>query len=342
MKVVAYYDIDDLRCEERPVPSLKTGEVLVKTEACGLCGTDLSKIANRSVPPETVLGHEVVGKVEQAGKGVEKFKRGDRVFFAHHVPCFLCHYCQRGNHTLCRQFKETNIDPGGFAEYVRVPRLNVEKTMLLIPEAVSFEEASLVEPLATVLRSLRKCNPQPGEEAMVIGSGPIGILHVHLLKKVFGCGKVIAVDLIEERLAGAKTFGADEVINPGKENLEEKVKKVTAAKGVDLVIVAVGSVEALEEAIKVVGKGGKVEFFAQCPPDSSLTLDPNLVYHSEVTLLGSYSSTPFEQRMALELLSSGKIEIKKLVTHRFPLEKVPDAVRLARRAKDCLKILIVP
>jgi L-iditol 2-dehydrogenase len=342
MKAAVYYDIDDLRCEERPIPSIKPGEVLVKVKVCGLCGTDLSKIVNKSADRGTVLGHEVVGEIQEVGKEVKKFKKGERVFFAHHVPCFICHYCQRGHHTLCKQFKETNIEPGGFTEHVRVPRLNVEKTMFSLPEAISYEEASLIEPIATVLRSLGKCNPQPTDAVVVIGAGPIGILHIQLLKRVFGSGEVIAVDLIDKRLTGAREFGADEVVNPQKEDLPEKVKKVTEGKGVDLVIVAVGNVDALEEGIKVVRKGGKVEFFAECPPNSSLTLDPNLIYHSEVTLLGSYSSTPLEQRMALELLRLRKIEIKKLVTHRFPLEKISEAVKLAQEAKDCLKILIIP
>ncbi len=341
MKAAVYYNLDDIRYEEVAQPEIGRGEVLVKVRSCGLCGTDISKMVQRTVTPPAVLGHEVAGDVEKVGDGVEKFHPGDRVFVAHHVPCLLCHWCRRGNYTLCPQFRRTNIDPGGFAQYIRVPALNVEKTMLSIPEDLSYEEACLIESTACCLRAIIKCQIQLGDRVAIVGMGPMGLLHLQLAH-LAGATQVIALDLVNHRLEISKRFGAEAIINPEKEDPLPTVKRLTEGRGADLSIVATGSVEAIGQAMRLVREGGRVNFFAECPPDSRLTIDPNLIYHSEVTLMGSYSSTPYEQRMALDLIRLGRIKVRELITHRFKLKNLNEAVRLAKEGKQSLKIIIVP
>ncbi len=341
MKAAVYYAPDDIRCEELPRPRIGKGEILVRVRSCGLCGTDIGKIVERTVVPPVVLGHEVAGEVVEAGEGVEKFRSGDRVFVAHHVPCFACHYCRHGNHSLCQQFRSTNIDPGGFAEYIRVPAPNVEKTTLLLPKNLSYEEASLIESTACCLRAIRRCLIQPGDTIVIVGVGPMGLLNLQLAL-LLGAGQVIALDLIEQRLEMARKFGAKHSLNPEREDPLKVVKQLTEGRGADVAIVAVGKTSAIAQAIKLVRGGGTVTLFAECPPHSSLSLDPNIIYHSEVNLRGSYSSTPEGQEIALELMKTGKLKIKELITHRFPLKKLSEAVTLAREARESLKIIITP
>jgi len=341
MKAAVYYAPDDIRCEEVPRPRIGKGEILVRVRSCGLCGTDIGKIVERTVTPPIVLGHEIAGEVVEAGEGVEKFRPGDRVFIAHHVPCFVCHYCRHGNHSLCQQFRSTNIDPGGFAEYIRVPALNVEKTTLPLPEDLSYEEASLIESTACCLRAIRRYPIQPGDTMVVIGVGPLGLLHLQLAL-LLGVGQVIALDLVDERLEVAKKLGARHSLNPERENTLKAVQQLTEGRGADAAIVAVGNTTAIAQAIKLVRGGGTVILFAECSPRSLLSLDPNIIYHSEINLLGSYSSTPQEQRIALELIKTGRLKVKEIITHRFPLRKLSQAVALAREARESLKIIINP
>ena len=275
------------------------------------------------------------------GEGIKKFLSGDRVFVAHHVPCFTCHYCRHGNHGLCQQFRSTNIDPGGFAEYIRVPAPHVEKTTLPLPEDLSYEEASLIEPAACCLRAIRRCSLQPGDTVVIMGIGPMGLLNLQLAL-LLGAGQAMALDLIDERLEVAKKFGAKHSVNPGRENPLEVVKQLTEGRGADVAIVAVGNTAAIAQAIKLVRGGGTVILFAECLPLSLLSLDPNVIYHSEVNLRGSYSSTPEEQGIALELIKTGRLGVKELITHRFPLERLSQAVILAREARESLKIIINP
>ena len=195
MKAAVYYAPDDIRCEELPRPRIGKGELLVRVRSCGLCGTDIGKIVGRTVTPPLVLGHEVAGEVVEVGEGIKNFCLGDRVFVAHHVPCFTCHYCRHGNHSLCKQFRSTNIDPGGFAEYIRVPVPNVEKTTFLLPDNLSYEEAVLIEPTACCLRAIKRCPFQPGDTVVGMGGGPMGLLHLQLALLSWA-GRVIVLALV--------------------------------------------------------------------------------------------------------------------------------------------------
>ncbi|MCK4437085.1 zinc-dependent dehydrogenase [bacterium] len=338
MKAAVYYNLNDIRYEEVARPEIGRGEVLLKVRSCGLCGTDISKMVQMLVTPPAILGHEVAGDVEEVGDGVEKFHPGDRVFAAHHVPCFVCHWCRHGNYSLCPEFRRTNIDPGGFAEYIRIPHINVARAMFRIPDELSYEEASLIESTACCLRAILKCRIQPADTVVVVGCGPMGLLHLKLAL-LLGAGQVIASDLVNYRRMVAEKFGAGCSINPQAENVRGKVMELTSGRGADLAIVAVGNPQAISQAMSLVREGGTVSLFAECPGGSKLTVDPNLIYH-EVNLIGSYSSTPSEQRIAFELIRSGRLKLKGLITHRFKLEQLGEAVKLARQQKESLKIVI--
>lgn len=339
MKAACYYDIGDIRCEEMERPRIGRGEILIRVRVCGLCGTDVSKMRERSVPVPAVLGHEVAGDIAELGEGVEEFEVGERIVVTHHVPCFVCNYCRHGNYSQCESFKRMNIIPGGFAEYIRVLPPGVEKSTFKIPDNLSYEEACFTETVACCLRGIERCGIKAGDRVMIVGAGVVGLLHLQLAK-LFGAGRIIVADLVDFRLDVASRIGADITINIDKEKAGKRVDEGTDSCGADVVIVAVGSVDALGAAFNFVSKGGKILFFAECPRDSILKLDPNLVYHSEVTLLGSYSSTPLEQRTALQLIESGKIKVKGLITHRRKLDKMAEAVSLAMEGKESLKIII--
>lgn len=341
LKAAVYYDINDIRYEEVPLPEISRDEVLVRMEACGLCGTDLHKILNRAVPPPAVLGHEVAGQIERLGSQVEGFKQGDKVIVFHHIPCFVCTWCRHGNHSLCPEFKKLNISPGGFAEYLRVSGPSVKSGLLKIPDSLSYEEATLIEPTACCLRAIARADLRPGDTVVVIGAGPAGLLHIQLCR-LLGASKVMAVDRVMERLNTAASFGAEVTANSETEDIQKKIKETTGGMGADIAIVAAGNIKAIKSGINLVRPGGTVLFFAESPAESILEVDPNLIYHSEVTLIGSYSSTPHEHRQALSLIASGRLKAKQLITHRFKLYELSEAVKLATRAGDSLKIILTP
>lgn len=340
MKAGVYYGPGDIRIEDIPTPAAGPGELLIRVRSCGLCGTDIAKYRHRLVEPPVVLGHEVAGDVEEVGPGVSRFEKGDRVVLLHHIPCFVCDYCRHGHHTMCEDFRPTNIDPGGFAEFIRVKPASVTKSMLKIPDALSYDAASMAESTACCLRGILRCNIRPGDSVAVIGAGPAGLILAQLARNV-GAGQVIVTDLVQARLEAALRLGADEAVNISSEDPVQKVKEATAG-GPDVIIVAVGSTEAQQQALQMAKKGSVVNFFAECPPESVVRLDPNLVYHSEITLVGSYSSTPPDLRAALVLIHSGRIDTGGLITHRLPLDALQKAFDLAVDAHESLKIVINP
>ncbi len=336
MKVASFHDINDMSYEDVDTPSIKEREILIKVKVCGLCGTDVSKIRGKTVATPVVLGHEVAGDIAEIGDGVEGFEVGERVVLSHHAPCSTCRYCRHGSHSQCETFKKRHISPGGFAEYVRVLPRGVEKSTFKIPDNLSYEQASFTEPLACCLRAIERCNIRRGDSVMIVGAGSVGLLHLQLAL-LSGASRVVVSDMVDFRLNSALKLGADAVVNPGKDSVEEIRRVVDRA---DLVIVAVGNINALEQSLNFVSRGGKIMFFAECPHNSVLRLDPNLVYYSEVTLLGSYSSTPLEQKVALELIEKERIRVKELITHRFKLNKLSEAVKLAMETGNSLKIII--
>jgi len=339
MKVAMYYSPRDVRIENVPKPKISSDEILVEMKACGVCGSDLMEWYLKNRTP-LVLGHEPTGVVAEAGDRVKGFEVGDRVFVHHHVACLVCHYCVRGDYTMCEEFGRTHIQPGGFAEFFRVPAPNLKVDTLKIPDDLAFEEATLIEPIACCVRALRKCNIQTGDTVAIIGAGPSGIIHV-MLSRCFGAGQVIVSDLIAYRLEAARNFGADLTVNPREESLTGKVEKVTGGRGADLVMVTAPSLKALADGIKVCRRGGTVCLFAPLQPKEKTKISPYRLFFSEITLVPSYSTSHVETRMALEMLNSGKLRIRELITHVFPLTRVMDAFKTAAEGKECLKVVVL-
>lgn len=338
MKVAVYYNPDDIRVEDKPKPKIGSKDILVEMRACGLCGSDLMDwYLEKRVP--LVLGHEPSGTIVEAGSEVEGFEPGDRVFAHHHVACLTCHYCRHGDYTLCPSFRETHLDPGGFAEYFRVPNDNVLTDTLKIPEEMSFEEATFIEPTACCIKGLRETDPQPGDSIAIVGTGPTGLLLLELAQ-VFGAGTTFTTDLVEYRLKVAESLGATHTLNPTKQDVVTIVKQETENRGADIVFVTAPNLRALETGLDMCRRGGTLCIFAPTPPDVSLAISPNKIFFSETKIVGSYSASHLETRMALELMKNRRIDVQKLISHRLPLEKINEAYRLASRDKNCLKVII--
>jgi L-iditol 2-dehydrogenase len=322
-----------------PTPEIGKDEVLVEMKACGICGSDLMDWYLKSRAP-LVLGHEPAGVIAKKGHNVEGFDIGDRVFVHHHVACLTCHYCTHGDYTLCEQFHKTNIEPGGLSEYFKVPAPNLQIDTLKIPETISFEEASLIEPVGCCVRALNKCNIQAGDSLAIIGVGAIGMIHV-ALSKAFGAGKTFASDIIDHRLNVAKQFGADVTVNSAKEDLSTVVKAETYGMGADIAVVTAPTLEAYKAGLDVCRKGGKLCVFAPIRPDQYLQISPKELFFSEIQIIPSYSTSHLETRAALKLIELGRIDAKKLITHRFRLVDAAKAFKTASESKESLKVVIL-
>lgn len=342
MKAAVYYDIGDIRYEEVDKPTIGFGEVLVKMKSCGLCGTDIHKMLYKTVNTPAVLGHEAVGEIVEIGQGVDEFNIGDRVFFAHHVPCFTCEYCVRGKYTLCKQFKETNIFPGGFSEYIRVPRLNVENTMHIIPEDLSYREATLIEPLSCCLYGAKKLNIRHGDSVLIMGAGQVGALFCQLMKNS-GAGEVFVSDISEYNLEKVKEFGVDGTVNVSKKNVVEGINELTNNKGVNIVIVAAGVPSLLKDAINCVDRGGQVLVFSPFNTELPIEIDANRFFNDEISVIGSYSSTPYEYDIGMNMIANKEIDGNKMITHVLKLSELEKALNTATDTNEnSMKIIIEP
>lgn len=339
MKVATYYSQEDIRIEETPKPRIGEDEVLVEMKACGICGSDLMSWYLKNRAP-LVLGHEPAGIIAKAGSKVECFTVGDRVFVHHHVACLTCHYCLHGDYTLCEQFHKTYIEPGGFSEYFRVPAPNLQIDTLKIPENISFEEATLIEPIGCCLRALKKCGIKAGDSVAIIGAGPAGVIHT-VLAKISGAAKTIVGDLIDYRLRMAEKFGADVTFNPEKGDFAEVVKAETDGRGADLVVVAAPNIGAYKTGVGVCRRGGRLCVFAPTLPGEYLSVSPKELFFSEIQMIPSYSTSHLETRTALELIKCGRIDAKGLITHRFPLTDAAEAFKTAIKNKEGLKVIVL-
>ena len=340
MRVAMYYSNQDVRLEEMPTPQIGPGEVLMGVEASGICGTDLLEWYRLHKAP-LVLGHEVAGVIAAVGEGAEKYKEGDRICAAHHVPCNICHYCLSGHHTVCDTLRRTNFDPGGFAEYLRLPRINVEQGIFPLPDKMSFEEATFVEPLACVLRGQRLAHLQPGQSVLVIGSGIAGLLHIQLAR-TSGAGYVMATDIVDYRLETARKFGADVAVQ-AKEYKPDYLRRAVDGRLADLVVICSGAQSAINQALESVERGGTVLFFAPTEPGVTVPISVNdLFWRNEITLTSSYGGSPADYAAALELIQSGKIRVREMITHRLGLAETGPGFQLVDRAQDSLKVIIEP
>lgn len=336
MKIARCYSFDDVRVEETGVPKIGPGEALARVRVCGVCtGEAMPWYVNRKCP--MVLGHEPVGVIEKLGSGVNGFRPGDRVFFHHHTSCGRCVDCRRGHPTLCKEFHETHLDPGGFAEYVRIPRLNLQKDTLKLPKSVSDEDGVLIEPLACSIHAIRRLNFQKKDTVLVVGTGIMGILNIQVAR-VFGAGRVLACDLKKDRRAAALRFGADAAFAPSI----ARVRKETAGRGADCVIVGPPNIKALEFGFESAAPGATIQLFAPMPPRSNAACDFHDLYFKEQAITTSYSCDATDTRFALRLLARKKIKTKGLITHRFGLDGVGEALRKTYEGKGILKAAIYP
>jgi len=339
LKAVFIKGLGEIEVKDVSIPKINSKEVLVKMIVCGVCGTDIEKIRGESATP-LKLGHEVTGVIVDVGASVKKFKVGDRVFVHHHVPCYTCYYCRHGDYTMCDEFPKNNLDPCGMAEYFRVPEANVERgAVLKLPDRVEFDEAALIEPIGCCIRGLNKVKINVGDDALIVGAGPIGLIMISLLK-IFGAGSIIVSETSSFRLSAAKNFDVDAAVNPINEDLKETVYKVTDGKGVDLAIIAVGNAKTIPQALDLLRKGGKLLLFGSPPIGDSLIYDANKIFLRELKIIPSYSTTEIETNMALKLLKLKKIDALKLISHRFKLDEAEKALKLAAESDKTLKVLI--
>jgi L-iditol 2-dehydrogenase len=342
MKAAMLYGIKDLRIEEVPRPEVNVGEVLVKVRAATTCGTDL-KILQRGYVEKvirlpTVFGHEWAGEVVEVADGLEWPRKGMRVRAGNSAPCLHCVMCQKGKYNLCEDMIWLW---GAYAEYIKVPARMVLVNMQEIPQHVSFEEAAITEPLACVLHGVEEAGVKLGDSVAIIGAGPIGLLHLLVAKRI-GAEKVIMIDLVEERLDFAKKLGADEVVNAGKDDAVEKVRQLTNGYGVDVAIEAIGLPQTWEQALKLVRKGGTVLEFGGCPPGTEVKVNAELLHYGEVTVLGTFHTTPLHFRKALNLIASRTIDVRPLITRRMGLDEIVEAFQILATSKSEIKIAIIP
>jgi L-iditol 2-dehydrogenase len=338
MKAAVYHGMHDIRIEAMRQPKIGKGEALVHMKACGICGSDLMDWYIKPRAP-LVLGHEPAGIISEVGVDVKAFDVGDRVFVHHHVACLTCHYCLHGDYTLCEQFHKTNIKPGGFAEYFVAPSSSIQCDTFKLPESISFEEATLIEPAGCCIKALRKVNLQPNDSVAIVGAGTTGIIHI-ALSKLFLADKVFATDLYDTRLKAAKAFGADFVINPNREDAVKRIRSETDGRGADIVVVTAPSIEAYKTGLASCRKGGRLCAFAPTQPNEYFEIRPKEMFFSETQIIPSYSTSHIETRMALELIRSGKLKLKSLITDHFALEKTAEAFKLAKESRKSLKIIV--
>jgi L-iditol 2-dehydrogenase len=336
MKVAVYYSNDDVRIEERPVPGIGEGELLVKVMASGICGSDVMEWYRKKKAP-LVPGHELSGEVVEVGRGAV-FSRGDRVAVLHKVPCDACSHCLKGHHSSCDTARSTNIDPGGFSEYIRVPAINAEKGTFVIPGRLSYEEAAFLEPLGCAVRAQRIAGISKGDSVLVMGSGIAGLLHIRLCL-ARGAGRVFATDISDYRLRMARGSGA--VPLKASANVPELLRESIGGLA-DKVIVCTGARGALLQAFESVERGGSIMLFAVPRPGEDVPIPFNDIWTNEIRMLTSYYTSPGDIREALGLLASGKVEVPDLITHRLPLERIGEGFRLVADAGESCKVMLMP
>lgn len=339
MRVAMYYNNRDVRLEELPKPKIGPGEILVKVISSGICGSDVLEWYRIKKAPR-VLGHEIAGEIVEVGKGVEEYKVGERVFVSHHIPCNTCHYCLNGYHTACETLHTTNYDPGGFAEYIRVPQLNVDRGVFVLPDEMSFEDGVFVEPLACVIRGQRIVQLKPGQSVLILGSGISGLLHL-LLARAVGAGRIITTDISEYRMEAARRFGADAVI-PATEDVPARVCQINDGRPVDLVIVCTGALSAFNQALQSVDRGGTILCFATTTPDVNLSVPINEFWRNEIKLMPSYGNAPLDAAIAIELIRADRLPVRDMITHRLGLEETASGFQLVAEAKESIKVIIEP
>mgnify|MGYP001990611882 FL=1 len=321
--------------------SVGPGDILVKMRACGICGSDVEKVFGKYGQPSMRLGHEPAGTIMEVGSEISNFSVGDRVFTHHHVACYSddCHECNHGNETMCKKYYESNLEPCGLADEYIVPEWNVKHGgVLKIPDSMSFEDAAMIEPLACCIRAWNKFTHKNNDSIAVLGIGPTGIMHA-LLAKIYGFEKIFCLDFNEFRLDFAKKFEAI-AINSGNTNALEQIKSETANQGVDVVIVATSSLNALKDAVNFVRKGGTIVMFGVPSKGAIIDLDMSEIYSKGITIVNSYAASDFDTKEALEKISNKQINVSQLITHKYNLQECQEAFVHAKSGDNAMKIII--
>jgi len=347
MQAAVYRGSSVVAVEQVPTPEIGPGEILVRVEACGVCHTDLKKVEYDLLPPPRIYGHETAGIVVKTGAGVTRFQPGDRVIAFHHIPCGSCFYCDHKLYAQCPGYKKVGVTAGfeaaggGFAQYVRVMDWIVERGVEKIPDGVSFEDASLVEPLNTCLKAVNQCDPQPGDTVLVMGQGPIGLMFTMLAAQ--RGARVVATDYFDHRLAISLQCGAGSALNPRVSDVATSLKNMTDGRGADIVFVAVSAKGIVEEAVRYSRPGAKIMLFAQTSEQERIDLSGASICVGERSLLGSYSASVDIQREGADLIFQGKLPVHLLISHRFPLDRIKDAFHLALHpTAESLKVVVQP
>ncbi|MDI6864206.1 MULTISPECIES: zinc-dependent dehydrogenase [Thermodesulfovibrio] len=342
MRVAKLYKFGDIRIEEIPLPEPSPKEALVRVKACGICSGDVMPWYIEKKAP-LVLGHEISGEIIKIGDKIKSeisLKEGDRVAVHHHAPCMSCFFCKRGDFVQCETWKKSKIIPGGLAEYIVVPEVNLKNDTLRLPDSVSFEEGALVEPVACVVKSLKRANIKKGDTIVVIGLGVMGQIHI-MLAKEFGAERVIGADMVSFRLKKALQAGADYVIDVSQKNIYEEIKKITDGLMAQEVIVGPGNVNLITDSLKLVSRGGTLLIFTPTPPEEKLSFSVNDIYFNDITITTSYSCGSDDMKRALNFIETGIVRSNLLITHRFKLNETKKAYDITALAKDSLKCMIL-
>jgi L-iditol 2-dehydrogenase len=339
MKTAMYYNNNDVRIEEMPIPSISDEELLVQVKASGICGSDVMEWYRIKTAPR-VLGHEITGDIVKAGKNIEKFSVGDRVFVSHHVPCNTCPYCKNDQHTLCDTLHSTNFDPGGFAEYLRVPPINVDHGVFKLPDTVSYHEGVFIEPLACVIRGMRKANFTEGNTIAVLGSGISGLLHI-MLAKQWGAAKIFTTDVVPFRLDMAKKIGAHHTLD-ARQDIPKQIKKLNNNQLPNFVVVCTSAPYAMTQAFQTIGRGGTILLFAPTAPGIDIPTPLFDLWNKGITMYTTYAGGPKDIQQAISLLKTKKLPLSTLITHVLPLTKAADGFRLVAEAQNSMKIILEP
>ncbi len=339
MLVAVYYNNRDIRIQEMPKPEIASDEILVKVMACGICGSDVIEWYRVPKAPR-VLGHEATGVIEKTGEKVTRYDVGDRVFVSHHVPCNKCQYCLKGHHTACETLHTTNYYPGGFSQYIQVPKINVEYGVYKLLSDMSYHEGAFIEPLACVIRGQRLATIQKEDTLLIIGSGISGILHTQLAK-LKGVQKIVAADINPYRLKLAEKFGAHHTIN-AKENLPQKLKEINEGKPADQVVICTGAKQAALSSLECVDKGGTILFFAVPDPTVKIPVPITQFWRNEITMKTSYGAAPCDLEESLEILAQKKVNVTDMITHKLSLQQTAEGFTLVADAGESLKVIIEP
>ena len=337
MRVAMYYNNSDVRLEEMPEPEIGERELLVKVKACGICGSDVMEWYRIKKAP-LVLGHEIAGDIVEIGSEVKGYRIGDRVFVSHHVPCNTCHYCLAGHHSVCDTLRTTNFYPGGFAEYLRVPEINVDRGVFKLPSGMSYKEAVFIEPLGCVYRGQRLAGFRPGMSVLIIGSGVTGLLFVKLLRAL-GAGRILTTDINDYKLEKSREFGADAALH-ATGDIPSKVRELNDGNLADFVVTTAGAPKAVEAAFNAVDRGGTILFFAPSMPDAEINFPLARLWKDEVKTVTSYAASPLDLTTAIELIRSGRVQVKDMITHRLPLAETGRGFQLAAQSEESLKVII--